>query len=215
MKKRTLTIPLFAIAAAAAPIPASWSGMLAPDHFKLLEPVSWLVEDERGDPQKSGPCGGSNTDWGTPSYVVNEAVGGSEMHLALLETIYHPGFYRVALAVNSPNELPPDPVAVTRDGDRGPISVSGEIQNPAAPPILADGLFQHDTRPASPQTYEADILLPNINCDHCTLQVIQFMNEHGYNNPGGYTYHHCANIRITADPSKPIDTRWPAQRTSL
>ena len=31
-------------------------------HFKLLEPASWLVENDRGDPQKAGPCGGDNTD---------------------------------------------------------------------------------------------------------------------------------------------------------
>ena len=26
-------------------------------HFKLLEPASWLVESDRGDPQKAAPCG--------------------------------------------------------------------------------------------------------------------------------------------------------------
>ena len=30
------------------------------------------------------------------------------LHIKLLETIYHPGHYRVALAVNSVDELPPD-----------------------------------------------------------------------------------------------------------
>ena len=45
-------------------------------HFKLMEPASWLIEDDRGDPQKSGPCGGSNTDYGKPSYLVNQAKGG-------------------------------------------------------------------------------------------------------------------------------------------
>ena len=45
-------------------------------HFKLVEPASWLIEDDRGDPQKAGPCGGTNTDWGTPSYVITEVVGG-------------------------------------------------------------------------------------------------------------------------------------------
>ena len=74
-------------------------------HFKLVEPASWIVEDDRGDPQKGGPCGGSNTDWGKPSYSVTQAVGGSMLHLKVTETIYHPGFYRVALAVNSPNEV--------------------------------------------------------------------------------------------------------------
>jgi hypothetical protein len=44
------------------------------------------------------------------------------------------------------------------------------------------------------------------------LQVVQFLAEHGSNNPGGYTYHHCANLQITADPSKPLDKGWPAER---
>ena len=71
-------------------------------HFKLVEPASWLIENERGDPQKAGPCGGSNTDWGKPSYVISKAMGGQKLHVKVQETIYHPGHYRVALAVNSP-----------------------------------------------------------------------------------------------------------------
>jgi hypothetical protein len=58
--------------------------------------------------------------------------------------------------------------------------------------------------------WETDIQLPNINCEHCTLQVIQFMADHRYNQPGGYSYHHCADLAITADLSKPIDEAWPA-----
>ena len=67
-------------------------------HFKLLEPASWLVESDRGDPQKSGPCGGSNTDWGKPSNMLGRAVGGQKLHVKVQETIYHPGHYRVAPA---------------------------------------------------------------------------------------------------------------------
>jgi hypothetical protein len=183
-------------------------------HFKLLEPTSWLIESDRGDPQKTGPCGGSNTDWGKPSYVVNKAVGGQKLHIKVQETVWHPGHYRVALAVNSPTELPPDPKATTRDSERGPMSVSAEIQDPPQIPVLADGLFVHT--PPRPQgqmpPWETDIQLPNINCKKCILQVVQFMEEHAFNNPGGYTYHHCAEIQITADPSKPLDKGWPAER---
>ena len=116
-------------------------------HFKLLEPASWLVENDRGDPQKAGPCGGSNTDWGKPSYIVSKAVGGQKLHLKMQETIYHPGHYRVALAVNSPTELPLDPQTTTRDTEKGPWSVSAAIQNPPQIPVLADGLFVHADRP--------------------------------------------------------------------
>ena len=182
-------------------------------HFRLLEPASWLIEDNRGDPQKAGPCGGTNTDYGKPSYIIGKAVGGQKLHLKVQETVYHPGHYRVALAVNSPTELPLDPDTTTRESDRGPWSVSAAIQNPAKIPVLADGLFVHATRPAGAmEPWEADVQLPNINCRKCTLQVVQFMADHGFNNPGGYSYHHCANLQITADPAQPLSSGWPAER---
>ena len=182
-------------------------------HFKLLEPASWLIEDNRGDPQKAGPCGGTNSDYGKPSYIIGKAVGGQKLHLKVQETVYHPGHYRVALAVNSPTELPLDPDTTTRESDRGPWSVSAAIQNPTQIPVLADGLFVHSTRPTGPMDpWEADVQLPNINCRKCTLQVVQFMADHGFNNPGGYSYHHCANLQITADPAQPLSTGWPAER---
>ena len=84
----------FVLAVCLAAVPA-----VTHAHFKLVEPASWILEDDRGDPQKGFPCGGSNTDYGKPSYAVTQAVGGSKLHLKVQETIYHPGHYRVALAV--------------------------------------------------------------------------------------------------------------------
>jgi len=179
-------------------------------HFKLVEPASWLIEDERGDPQKAGPCGGTNADYGKPSYAVTPAVGGSKLHIKVMETIYHPGHYRVALAVNSPTELPVDPKATTETTERGPRSVSAEIQNPVQMPVLADGLFVHQAKADGP--FETDVTLPNISCKRCTLQVIEFMEQHAVNNPGMFTYHHCAVVQITPDPKKPIDAAWPKER---
>jgi hypothetical protein len=179
-------------------------------HFKLLSPASWLIENDLGDPQKAAPCGGTNADFGKHTWAVTQATGGSAMHIKVQETIYHPGHYRVALAVNSPTELPPDPKATTMDSDRGPRSVSAEIMSPVQPPVLADGLFVHQAKPDAP--FETDVTLPNINCRRCTLQVIQFMEQHAVNNPGMFTYHHCATVQITADSKKPIDAAWPKER---
>ena len=201
---------LLALVAGVLAVPAATSA-----HFKLLEPASWIIENDRGDPQKTGPCGGSNVDWGKPSNIVSKAVGGQKLHVKIQETIYHPGFYRIALAVNSRNDLPIDPEAQTRPSDRGPWSVSGTVSPSPTAPILADGLFMHRTRPeAGTQLppWETDVQLPNINCVKCTLQVVQFMEEHAYNNPGGFTYHHCAELQITADPAKPLDKSWPSTR---
>jgi hypothetical protein len=192
--------------AAAAVLPATVQA-----HFKLLEPVSAIIEDQRGDPQKAAPCG--NDAKSVASNVIGKAVGGSTIKLKVLETIYHPGHYRVALAVNSKEELPSDPMTVEKMTERGPRSVWAAIQSPIQAPVIADGLFQHYARPTAPQTFETDLTLPNITCAKCTLQVIQFMADHAYNQPGGYSYHHCADIAITADPAKPIDTRFPAAKS--
>ena len=189
--------------------------VMADGHFKLLEPASRIVEDQRGDPQKLGPCGGTSASAGTMSGIVNQAVGGSKLHIKVQETIYHPGFYRVALAVKSLDELPPDPVAVTKETEKGPWSISAAIQSNPQMPVLADGLNSHrDNRPAAGTQlppYETDVQLPNITCEKCTLQIVQFMEDHGFNKDGGYTYHHCADIKITADPNKPLDKGWPGQ----
>jgi len=187
--------------------------ILAPQgvaHFHLLEPASWLQESQLGDPQKMAPCGGTSADPGKPTGAVTTAQGGAKLHIKLRETVFHPGFYRVALAVNSRDELPPDPEVKTEPSAKGPRSVSAAIHYPPAPPVLADGLFPHTAK--FDQDLEADVDLPNINCSKCILQIVEFMAAHGLNKDGDYTYHHCAVLQINANPDKPIDQRYPAEK---
>lgn len=190
--------------------------LLAPSvvdaHFTLMAPASWLVENRLGDPQKAGPCGGTSADAGMPTNAIGKVQGGQMLHVKVQETVFHPGHYRIALAVNSRTELPADPEVTTRDTDRGPWSVSAKVQNPAQPPVIVDGLWAHTERDAITQPFETDITIPNINCEKCTLQIVQFMAEHGRNPDGDFTYHHCADLNITADPGKPVDTRWPVRK---
>ena len=54
--------------------------------------------------------------------------------------------------------------------------------------------------------------IPNISCAKCTLQVIQFMANHALNKDGDYTYHHCVDLQIQPNASKPIDARYPAEK---
>ena len=46
----------------------------ASSHFLLLEPANLLVQNNRGDPQKAAPCGGTSEDRGTPSDAITEAL---------------------------------------------------------------------------------------------------------------------------------------------
>lgn len=186
---------------------------VADAHFVLVEPAATLMQNNLGDPQKIGPCGGVSANPGrgtpanpgTPTGTVTPVKGGSTLHIKTQETVFHPGHYRIALAPTAA-QLPADPAVTTRDSERGPWSVSAVIQNPAVPPVLADGLFAHTERPTTP--WETDVTIPNINCPNCMLQVIQFMAEHGRNADGDFSYHHCAALNVTADPAKPIDAKW-------
>jgi len=117
---------LFFLAIGLAVVPT-----LSQAHFRLLSPASWIVENQLGDPQKGAPCGGTNADFGKPTYAVTDVRGGSALHIKVQETVYHPGHYRVALAVNSPTSLPLDPKAQTMTNDKGTVmSVSGDMTVP-------------------------------------------------------------------------------------
>jgi hypothetical protein len=67
--------------------------------------------------------------------------------------------------------------------------------DPPVFPVLADGVLVHTAPFSGPQSF--DVQLPaGMTCDHCTLQIIQFMSNHVLNNPGGCFYHHCATVNI-------------------
>ena len=183
-------------------------GLVALDaqaHFFLVSPASWIEQDEQGDPQKMGPCGGTMADGGIRTGAVTDVQGGSMLRLAINETVFHPGHYRVALARRI-NLLPEDPAAVMKETDKGPRSDHAEIDKNPQPPVLVDGLWQNQERRTGP--IETEIKIPNIDCEGCVLQVIQFMEGHPGVREGGFSYHHCAVVNITADKSAPLDANW-------
>jgi hypothetical protein len=161
-------------------------------HFKFLEPPSTWVTENGG--KGILPCGE-----GIPSGTVTKAQGGHPFTIRVLEFIPHPGHYRIALSVNSRDELPKDPESAV--DERG-WSVSAKIDPNPKPPVLADGVFPHTTTPRNTE-WKTEVVLPNLNCEKCTLQVIQFMAQHALNPGGGFNYHHCADLQITADPKLP------------
>lgn len=193
-----MSLPIAALAAAIAPAVNA--------HFKLLEPASWLVEDDKGDPQKLFPCGGTLGNPGTVSNAMTAVTGGAKLKIVVSETVFHPGHYRIALA-RKRNSLPADPIVTMHNTERGPRSLSAVIETSPKPPVLVDGLWPHTEKPTA--NWETEITVPNITCEGCQLQVIQFMAEHPGVREGGFSYHHCAVLNITADPSKPSeDASW-------
>jgi hypothetical protein len=173
-------------------------------HFNLeMPPPPAPSTDGKGAP----PCGPDITD-GT----ITPVTGGSDMTVAINETIDHGGFYRVALALTNCKKG-----AQCFPADNKVYDKNNMLLNPTGPgtsdhadydmnpkfPILADHLFAHPLT-GTAKKYSGMVPIPNLNCDHCTLQVIEFMEQHGPNGSAGYFYHHCAELKITADPNKPM-----------
>jgi MYXO-CTERM domain-containing protein len=161
-------------------------------HFILQSPPASTEQNALGDPQKAAPCGDEGNAVATGE--VTSYQGGDTITVTIEETIFHPGHYRIALATDDgvfPEE-PPVTAGATPCG-------SAPIDPAPVFPVLADGVWEHSQPFAEPQTIE--ITLPDdVSCTNCTLQVIQFMSNHGLNDPGGCYYHHCATIALEADP---------------
>ena len=174
------------------------SSATAQAHFILVSPPAVVVGEKNG--KGSPPCGNDVGMAATPT----PAQGGHPLMVKVQETVGHLGFYRVALAINSRSEFPVDNVVYDGAGKVLPpsgmpsgSSAKADISNPVKFPVLADGIFSHEMSAPTDALYMQEIMLPNVNCDRCVLQVIEFMHPHGFNTSvpgpgGGYFYHHCA-----------------------
>lgn len=163
-------------------------------HITLMTPQSWVVESAGGDPQKAEPCGGELGGAGiTPTNMVTTYRVGQHVNVTWKETIGHPGHFRIAIATDRADLIDPPVLTANGDGVSG-NSMSAEIMAPVAYPVVMDGLFPR-TAVGLPQAapFEQEIVIPDM-VGPATLQVIQFMAQHG----PGYFYHHCADINIIA-----------------
>jgi len=164
-------------------------------HFALVDPPAYSVQSSVGSPQKSAPCG--QADPGNPpvpTNVVTTFQQGSTITVTISEKVYHPGWYRVALATDQ-GSLPADPLVTP--GANTPCGAA-DIMSPPVFPVLADNMLAHNSAFSGPQSFQ--VTLPaGMTCTNCTLQVIEFMSNHALNNPGGCFYHHCAQVDLTTD----------------
>jgi hypothetical protein len=189
-----LSVPMLSLAA-----PAS-------AHFNLTMPPSIAKSTEGG--KGAPPCGPDTATTGT----ITDATGGQALMLHIDEFVGHKGYYRFALALKSVSEFPTDDVVRDSNGMVLPIlgpgmSATADYENPAKFPVIADHMFVHTNTivQSFPSTaVPGQVILPNLNCDKCILQVDEFMAEHPSNGVAGYMYHHCAFLKITADPNMPI-----------
>jgi MYXO-CTERM domain-containing protein len=166
-------------------------------HFKLVAPEAALVQEPLGDPQKDPPCGGA----GTASNEVTAVQTGSSLTITVLETVFHPGHYRVSLAPTEA-ELPDDPAVTPGATACGSLAIDPD----PTLPLLADGQLVHTSAFSGPQSFQVQ-LPAGMECDHCVLQVVEFMSSHG----APCFYHHCATVTISDSAPPAADAGVPPE----
>lgn len=156
-------------------------------HIKLTVPESFQVTDGFGGPQKVAPCG----EEGEPTGAVTTVAGGSLLTVTWTETIFHPGHFRISLANDAGAFVTPTPVL----DNNGMNCASAPSESTPQWPTLVDGLFEHSSPPRA--AYTTQVRVPEVNCERCTLQLMQFMSNHA---PPCF-YYQCATLRIVLPDS--------------
>lgn len=185
---------------------------VASAHIQLVKPTPRVV-DPMGGPQKTEHCG-------SPGYVrannpdkTTYFKPGETVRLMWQETIGHEGWYRIAFLQNGETfHVPPPsngPDANDRPSNYPTLDMTGMTDATTGTLILKDRIIDPEGLQAG--VLMADVTLPNVECNNCTLQLTQFMlgGEAPPNN--GYNinriYFNCADIVISnAAPPPPPAT---------
>ena len=139
------------------------------------------------DVLKEGPCGIEGSSRGENISVF--APGGT-IEVQWNEYIDHPGHFRTAFD-ESGNDSFQDPVCLDNCNSRSMVIE----QQAADPTVLLDAIPDTPIGGLS----SASVTLPNIECDNCTLQVIQVMTDKPPYAIGGIDlYYQCADIVLTS-----------------
>jgi len=134
---------------------------------------------------KEGPCGLSGSDWGSGEIYTYRP--GATVALEWDEFIDHPGHYRVSF----------DP-----DGDDDfvdPASFEDYYTNEF---VIADNIPDHED---GRDLYTYDLVLPDIESDRATIQVVQVMTDKEPYGDGDDLYYNCVDVILSADAPEDTD----------
>jgi hypothetical protein len=175
-------------------------------HLALVAPPSRYGAAVLKDP----PCGAAG---GARSGQVTVLEPGATITVTWNEYIDHPGHYRIAFDADGDDDFV-DPICTAGCTTRTPT-----IELYSNETVLLDGIA--DTRGGNTSV---QVTLPDVECERCTLQVIQVMyDKPPYTLPGDDLYYQCADLvlrrsiapTVTAAPTQtelpPAPTSTPTQ----
>lgn len=158
-------------------------------------------ESRDGDAQKAAPCGTANSKRGTKIYTYEP---GETIEVSVSEYVPHPGYFRIAFDQDGDDSFKDpvsiDPIDTTRqnqgatDNDKGSDFCNNET-------VLMDNVDPHLSAGLSgltnPKVWTWQVKLPDVECDNCTLQILQIMEDpagHGAFDGKSDIYHQCVDI---------------------
>ncbi len=147
--------------------------LTASAHIHLTSP------DNRLDDQKTGPCGKAGSRVRAP---VETWVAGETVTVVFDETIEHPGWFRIMLDPSGGQDFPIPDAFDDTDAPGGDSLVLWQAE---------------DTERRG--HHEVEIVVPDIVCDTCVLQVIQVMTDKAPYGDGNDLYFQCADVEIVAN----------------
>ena len=146
-------------------------GNSAKAHLDLTAPTS----RHGADVLKDGPCGQTGS---TRTQNVTTFSPGETITVSWDEYVDHPGHFRIAFDA---------------DGDDDFVDPATMMEFDSNSSVLMDNIA--DTTGG---TSSVQVTLPNVECDNCTLQVIQVMyDKPPYTTPGNDIYYQCADLVLT------------------
>ena len=148
-------------------------------HVQLKAPL------QRSADLKYGPCGLRN---GTRTENVCTLRPGATILVVWDETIEHPGHFRISF---------------DDDGHDDFVDPADFDDMYSDPSVLLDGIADRQVQQGD-RTYRQEVTLPDLECDNCTLQLIQVMTDKAPYGDGNDLYYQCADLVLSSSaPAEP------------
>lgn len=178
---------------------------VASAHIHMIQPKS-RTDAPTGD-QKTAHCGTTGYSRAAHPERITYFKPGEKIKVMWNETVPHKGWYRISLQPNGETFSYP-PAGNGPDGQGNPsnyptVNQTGMTDAVTGAMVLLDRIPDGEMG----TTMMADVTLPNIECNNCTLQFNQFMSDSEmYTGTGGSIYYNCADIVISNNPPPPMST---------
>jgi uncharacterized protein (TIGR03382 family) len=169
------------------------SATIAHAHIKLTQPPGRTVNDPLGDPQKTEHCGDPAT---TRTTRVTTFKPGDTITVNWMETIQHPGYFRISFQPNGEGFRAPPASNGPADGG-GASNYPTENLTGMVDPDGTNSMILMDR--IADGMLSATVTLPNMECTNCTLQLIQVMTQTATYEFVNDVYFQCADITLAMD----------------